>query len=187
MLKAQDELTSDLVSKTIKLRLVEEADAEFILSLRLDERYNQHLSRVSNDIDQQRTWIRNYKKDETNGKEYYFIIERHDHTPCGTVRVYDLRSDSFCWGSWILNTAKTRYAAIETALLVYKFGFEKLGYQKSHFEVLRENEKVIAFHTKFGAKKIGEDSENYYFNFHRSAYHEKSSEFHHLLTQAQSC
>lgn len=34
----------DLPSKTIRVRLIEEADATFVLGLRLDERYNRHLS-----------------------------------------------------------------------------------------------------------------------------------------------
>jgi hypothetical protein len=36
-----------LESKTIRIRYVEESDAEFILKLRLDERYNQFFSASS--------------------------------------------------------------------------------------------------------------------------------------------
>lgn len=153
-----------LESKSIRLRFVEESDAEFILKLRLDEKYNQFLSSVSADVQSQKNWIKDYKLDEEAGKQYYFIIELLDSTPCGTVRVYDLKEDSFCWGSWILNEDKTRYAALESAFLVYKFGFEKLGYKKSHFDVMKGNEKVISFHEKMGAKKIDEDADNFYFN-----------------------
>ncbi|MES3006291.1 MAG: GNAT family N-acetyltransferase [Pseudomonadota bacterium] len=153
----------NLESKTIRLRLVEETDASFILSLRLDDRYNQFLSKVSSDIESQKSWIRNYKIDEEEGNQFYFIIERLDGTPCGTVRVYDLKSDSFCWGSWILNEEKTKYAAIESALLVYEFGFRNLGFSKCHFDVMKENTKVISFHLKMGAEKNGEDDKNFYF------------------------
>lgn len=153
-----------LESKTIRLRLVEEADAEFILQLRLDEKYNQFLSSVSPDLQSQKDWIRKYKEDEEVKKQFYFIIERLDGTPCGTVRVYDLREKSFCWGSWILNEDKTRYAAIESALLVYKFGFEELGYKNCHFDVMKGNDRVISFHERFGAKRVDEDELNYYFN-----------------------
>lgn len=152
-----------LKSKTIRLRLVEESDAEFILKLRLDEKYNQFLSSVSPDLQSQKDWIKKYKNDEKIKKQFYFIIERLDNTPCGTVRVYDLKEDSFCWGSWILNEDKTQYAALESAFLVYKFGFEMLGYKKSHFDVMKENKKVISFHIKMGAKEIGADECNRYF------------------------
>lgn len=153
-----------LKSKTIQIRFVEESDAEFILKLRLDPKYNQFLSSVNSDVQSQKDWIKKYKNDEAAKKQFYFIIERNDATPCGTVRIYDLKEDSFCWGSWILNEDKTRYAALESALLVYQFGFNELGFEKSHFDVRKGNEKVISFHKKMGAQKTGEDDLNEYFN-----------------------
>ena len=159
----EDSGMNKLTSRTIRLRFVEESDAEFILKLRLDEKYNQFLSGVSPDLRSQKDWIRKYKIDEKAKKQFYFVIERLDGTPCGTVRVYDLKQDSFCWGSWILNENKTRFAALESAFLIYKFGFEELGYKKSHFDVMKGNEKVISFHTKMGAIPTGEDEQNYFF------------------------
>lgn len=152
-----------LESKTIKLRFVNEDDAGFILKLRLDNNYNQYLSSVSPDLQAQKDWIKKYKEKEKNGIEFYFIIERNDGIPCGTVRIYDRRKDSFCWGSWILNAEKTKFAAIESAFLVYEYGFNSLGYSKSHFDVMKGNEKVISFHEKMGAVQVGEDDTNYYF------------------------
>lgn len=152
-----------LISKTIRLRFINPSDAEFVLSLRLDNRYNQFLSTVTPDVDGQREWIKKYKLDESQKKQFYFIIERNDGTPCGTIRVYDLRNDSFCWGSWILNENKPRYAALESAFLIYEFGFNVLGFNKSHFDVMKGNEKVISFHKKMGAVEIGEDTDNYFF------------------------
>lgn len=152
-----------LTSKTVSMRLVEESDAEFILSLRTDDKYNKHLSAVSQDVDSQIQWIKNYKKDEIERSQFYFIIERNDGVRCGTVRIYDIRNDSFSWGSWILNEEKTRYAAIESAFLVYSFGFGELGFKKCHFEVRKGNEKVISFHEKMGALKTGETDMEYFF------------------------
>ena len=146
----------DLQSKTVKLRLIEEQDAEFVLKLRLDDRYNQFLSSVNPSVEAQKEWIKKYKNDESEGIQYYFIIERHDGVPCGTVRIYDLKDDSFCWGSWILNEDKTRYAALESAFLVYKFAFDHLKFKKSHFDVRKGNDRVISFHEKMGAARTGE-------------------------------
>jgi RimJ/RimL family protein N-acetyltransferase len=158
-----------LVSKTIKMRLIEVSDAEFVLNLRLDEKYNKFLSKVEPNLDAQISWIKNYKIDEKQNKQFYFIIENKEGLPCGSVRIYDIRNDSFCWGSWILNENKTKYAAIESALLVYEFGFKELGFNKSHFEVLKGNEKVINFHKKFGAISVSEDADNIYFEISSSA------------------
>ena len=158
-----------LKSKTVQLRLVEESDAEFIISLRTDEKYNKHLSAVTGDIDAQINWIRRYKEDEANKQQFYFIIERLDGVRCGTVRVYDFVGNSFCWGSWILNEDKTRYAAIESAFLVYQFAFDELGFQKCHFDVRKGNDRVISFHEKMGAARTGETELDYLFQITKEA------------------
>jgi RimJ/RimL family protein N-acetyltransferase len=152
-----------LKSKSIQFRPITVSDAEFVLSLRLDSRYNTFLSEVGADLDAQKKWISSYKKDEALGSQYYFIIERLDGVPCGTVRLYDFCGDSFCWGSWILNENKTQYAAIESAFLVYEFGFQELGFKRCHFDVMKDNQQVISFHEKLGAVKTGEDEHNFYF------------------------
>jgi RimJ/RimL family protein N-acetyltransferase len=158
-----------LEMKTVRLRLVEESDAEFILKLRTDKKYNKFLSPVTPDLEGQKQWIRRYKYDESEKKQFYFIIEKTDGTACGTVRVYDLKENSFCWGSWILNENKTKYAALESAFLVYRFGFNFLGYEKSHFDVRKENIRVIKFHEKMGAVKTGEDKKNFYFEISKES------------------
>ena len=152
-----------LKSKSIQFRLITEDDAEFVLSLRLNAKYNTFLSQVGPDLQSQKKWISSYKKDEKLGLQYYFIIERLDGTPCGTVRLYDFKDGSFCWGSWILNDEKTKYAALESAFLVYKFGFDELNYQSCHFDVMKGNQQVLSFHEKLGAHRTGEDENNFYF------------------------
>jgi RimJ/RimL family protein N-acetyltransferase len=147
---------------TIDLRLVELDDAAFILGLRLDERLNRHISATDADVESQVEWLRQYKEREREGREYYFIVEGKDGMPCGTVRLYDFRQDSFCWGSWIMlpgNAAK----AFESAVLAYQCGFENLGFAKSHFTVDKANSRVVAFHKRFGAKVVREDETVYYF------------------------
>ena len=167
----------DLKSKTIRFRLIEERDAEFVLSLRIDDKYNTYLSKVTPNLDAQRKWISEYKNDESKGVQYYFIIERNDGTPCGTVRLYDFKDDSFCWGSWILNENKTQYAALESAFLVYKFGFEQLNFKKSHFDVMKGNAQVIAFHKKLGAIETSNDDDHYYFEIEKESIESKKKRF----------
>lgn len=148
-----------LTYKTIYLRLVEPEDADFVISLRVDERYNRHLSHVDKDVEKQRRWIEAYKAREQSGLEFYFIVHRvSDSLPIGTVRVYDFIGgrDSFCWGSWILTHDKTRYAALECALLIYDFCFVQMGFKRCHMDIRKQNLKVIAFHKRFGVEIVGE-------------------------------
>ena len=146
----------------VDLRLVELDDAAFILSLRLDERLNRHISSTDDRLESQVEWLRRYKQREQAGMEYYFIVEGKDGRPYGTVRLYDFQADSFCWGSWIMlpgNPTK----AFESAMLAYQCGFENLGFAKSHFAVDKNNLRVVAFHKRFGAKVVREDDTNFYF------------------------
>ncbi|KAA6177388.1 GNAT family N-acetyltransferase [Pseudomonas marginalis] len=159
----------NLESKTVRLRLIEESDAGFVLKLRLDNNYNQFLSSVNPSVEAQRDWINKYKGEEQKGVQYYFIIERLDGVPCGTVRLYDFKGNSFCWGSWILNEDKSRYAALESAFLVYRFAFENLKFEKSHFDVRKGNDRVISFHEKMGAIKTGETELDFLFEITKEA------------------
>ncbi|MDO4694444.1 MAG: GNAT family N-acetyltransferase [Eikenella sp.] len=155
-----------LRAKTVHLTLVGEQDAAFICTLRGNEELNRYLSATECSVDAQKQWIRNYKTREKNQEEYYFIIRRNqDQLPIGTVRAYDFQKNppSFCWGSWILNEDKTQSAALESALLIYRFGFQELGFEQSHFDVRKGNQKVHSFHLKMGAEKIGEDADNIYY------------------------
>ena len=170
-----------LESKSIRLRLIETTDAEFVLNLRLDEKYNQFLSPVAPSLENQIKWIQSYKEKEVAGKEFYFIIERLDGVRCGTVRVYDIVGNQFTWGSWILNEDKTRYSSIESAMLVYKFAFVSKDFERSVFDVMKGNEKVISFHEKFGAKRTANDEVNVYFELSKEDYQSKLPYFESIL------
>jgi RimJ/RimL family protein N-acetyltransferase len=161
--------------KTISFRLATREDAEFIHSLRIDPHYNIHLSPVSDSITDQEKWLDDYKIRESRCEEYYFIILNNStNERMGTVRLYDFKNEksSFSWGSWILNASKTRYAAVESAMLVYQIGFKDLGFRACHFEVRKENLGVIQFHKRLGAEIIGEDEFNFYFNLIPDVYSE---------------
>ena len=154
----------ELRSKTIYFRLVEIADAKFILSLRTNEMLSQYLSYVDNDILKQEEWLINYKEREKNGSEHYYIIHRNsDSIPIGTVRIYDFigNRDSFCWGSWILNENKTRYASLESVTLIYDFAFLELGFKRCHMDIRKNNIKVLDFHKRIGVKIVDETDIDY--------------------------
>ena len=140
--------------KTLQFRDASVADAEFILALRTDADKSRHLSTVSGRLEDQRDWLRGY----ANGSgQAYFIIEDAQGKPLGTVRLYDAQDDSFCWGSWILADAAPAPAAIESALIVYAYAIDVLGFRAAHFQVNRGNERVRAFHERFGAVCVAED------------------------------
>lgn len=165
------------IAKHISFHLVDIHDAEFILKLRSDKQKNRHLSSAQCSIEAQKNWIIEYKKREHIKQEYYYIISNLDAEDLGVVRLYDFKKDSFCWGSWILKSGAASYAAIESALLVYEIAFNQLGFLQSHFDVRKENTKVVKFHQRFGASIIKEDPLNYYFVIEKSTYNLAKSKY----------
>jgi len=135
------------------------ADAEFILSLRTDAEKSRYLSTTANDLDAQRAWLTHYANSDGQA---YFIIESNGE-PIGTVRLYGAQGDSFCWGSWILKDGRPRQAAMESALMVYAYAIDHLGFKACHFDVRKGNEKVIKFHDRFGARIVAETELDYLF------------------------
>ncbi|MEN8134169.1 MAG: GNAT family N-acetyltransferase [Thermodesulfobacteriota bacterium] len=144
--------------KTLVFRNAEVTDTDFILSLRTDSNKSRYLSQTTPEFSQQVAWLTDYagKTDQA-----YFIIETKDSVPLGTIRLYDAHSDSFCWGSWILKDGAPRSAAIESALMVYSYAIDHLGFRAAHFDVRRGNENVWRFHERFGAERVGETTNDY--------------------------
>ena len=156
--------TFPLLGKHISLRLVELSDAAFIYALRSDKKAK-FLTQITGGISSQEEWIAAYKKREALGEEFYFIIESLEGQSLGTIRIYDFKQDSFCWGSWLIKDSAPAYVGIESALCIYGFAFNVLGFRQSHFDVRKSNIKVVAFHQRCKVKIAREDSINYYFIF----------------------
>jgi len=152
--------------KTLVLRNAVVTDASFILSLRTNPQKSRHLSKVSDDLNAQIAWLINYEERDT---EAYFIIEDVHGIPLGTVRIYDAQGDSFCWGSWILLESAPTSAAIESALIVYAYAVESLGFQSAHFQVQKANERVWRFHERFGAVRTAANEDQYEYKLSNAA------------------
>lgn len=153
--------------KKLYFREVVLADVEFILSLRTDPGKNRYLSPTTSDVSQQRAFIERYQQSLT---DYYFIICDWKARSLGTVRIYDIQGDSFCWGSWILSADAPTSSAIESALLLYDFAFYSLHYKSSHFDVRKDNLSVVDFHKRFGAFITQMDESNYFFKYPLDSY-----------------
>jgi RimJ/RimL family protein N-acetyltransferase len=159
-----------LCGKNINMRTVEINDAEFIYTMRQNEAKTKYLSKVNGNVESQKEWIANYKQREEDKKEFYFVIESKNEQKLGLARMYDFQNDSFCWGSWLIKEDAPKTTAIESALQIYEFGFYGLKFEKSHFDVRKGNDKVVAFHQRFGAKIVDEDELDYFFNFEKNDY-----------------
>lgn len=152
--------------KTLVFRDACVGDAAFIHGLRSDEHKSRHLSPVSPRLADQVAWLERYR-DSTD--QAYFIIQSASAEPLGTVRLYDAQGDSFCWGSWILKDQAPATAAIESALMVYAYAVDALGFRDAHFQVRRDNQRVWAFHERFGAVRTGQDTTEFRYTLDNAA------------------
>ena len=151
--------------KTLTFRDATLEDAGLILNLRTDEKKGRFLSATSGSIEVQQAWLRAYA---LSTEQAYFIIER-DGQAIGTVRLYDPRGNSFCWGSWIIADGQPASVAMESALMVYAYALDCLGYEQAHFDVRAANEKVWKFHERFGAKRVEESKIIYVYEITNNA------------------
>ncbi|MEM6440114.1 MAG: GNAT family N-acetyltransferase [Pseudomonadota bacterium] len=150
---------AEVRGSTLAFRTATPEDAEFVFALRRSPEKSRHLSPVSDRVEDQRRWLERYARSEGQA---YFMIE-HEGRRIGTVRLYDARSDSFCWGSWILIDDRPRQAAVESALMVYAYAVDHLGFARAHFGVRLGNEKVLRFHARMGARELRRDARDAFF------------------------
>lgn len=133
----------------LRVRLVREEDAEFILSLRNNPELNQYIHPTDNDVEKQRQWLREYKKREIDGLEYYFIYSMNDE-PFGLDRVYSINKEdnSYTWGSWIckpgISAAQLMLQYIVSSDIINNF----IGLEQCFYDVRKDNLKVLYFHRK---------------------------------------
>lgn len=143
----------NLIGKYVALREVTTDDAEFILSLRCDEKKSKYLHKTEYNVDNQINYINHYF---SIPDEWYFIILNKKGERIGTYRIYDVKGDSFCIGSWLMVDGVSFAECVESDYLIRMYGFDVLGFNKIHFDVRKENKKVIRYHKMMGARIVGE-------------------------------
>jgi len=147
------DLTYDgkMIGKFIYLRSVSEEDADFILKLRLDERLNKYLSRVDNDLEEEKRWIREHS---ILDNDFYFLIVRKDDEPLGTISLYDIKGSEGEFGRWV--SVGNPVENLESVLLLHDFGFYTLDLDLIYSKTVKENVRVLNFHRRFGAEILDE-------------------------------
>lgn len=146
-----------LSESIFQMRPINNNDAEFTLMLRNDSNLNHYLNKTSNKISDQIAWLENYYK---KNDDFYFVIERiKNKRQEGLIALYDIdfKNNTAEWGRWILRTESM--AAIESALMIYKFAFEELKLEKIYSRTVSLNKKIVSFHDSCGitSKKVLKD------------------------------
>lgn len=148
----------------LKVRLVNESDAEFILSLRTNPNRTKFMITLDNEIENQIRWIQEYKEREREGLDYYFIYSKYEGRPIGLNRIshVDFHTKTGKASSWIAIEG-LKYEPITMLLLGNEIVFNSIGLEMSWGEVHKNNNRVIKIFKLFGYKVV--DTETEYCNF----------------------
>lgn len=147
----------------LHVRLVCEEDAAFIVRLRTDERLGRYLHSTANDVEKQREWIREYKKREEEGTEYYFIFETASGNPLGVYRLYNISEQSFTTGSWIFIPEAPMGAAMIAFIIAREVVWKIVPDAVNLYDTKKGNTSVLQFTSTFAPKVIRETEDMYYF------------------------
>jgi RimJ/RimL family protein N-acetyltransferase len=129
---------------------VAESDAAYIVDLR--QRAGRYLNPAATSVEQQTAWLARYfARDD----DFYFVVEdRRRSRREGLVGLYDVRRPDGTaeWGRWVLEAFSN--AAVESALLVYRFAFDELQLEQIFCRTLVANGSVIGFHDSCGLMQM---------------------------------
>jgi hypothetical protein len=152
-------------------RLVDESDAEFIFRLRTDTLLSRFISRISDKVEDQEEWIKEYKKRELRGEEFYFIsFDSETLSRQGLNRIYSFHHDQFELGSWLYVPDTDISKSILGDICVRELAFNHLLFNTCTFEVRKENKSVIRYHQGFSPELTGEDSLNFYYKLSKTMF-----------------
>ena len=158
-------------------RLVTEDDVDFILKLRTNKELTKNIHSTDNDREAQIEWIRNYKKREAEGRDYYFIFFK-ECIPVALDRIYNIYSIYATPGSWIIDPQHSSFElALATSLINGYIMFHLLGVELSVYDVRKKNKQVVKFHKLMGAKIFTESDIDYFFYKNRKIYDESVEKY----------
>lgn len=156
-----------LRGRSVLLREATVTDASFIVGLRNHPVLSKFIHSTRPSVMEQEKWLSDYA---LRLDDYYFICEDAHGKPWGTVRVPTVHGHEFGVGSWVFIPDAPPGAAVQAMLLAFRFGFDRLGCDLAVFDVRRANEHVWRFHESCGARRTGEDAENFYYSLDEAAF-----------------
>lgn|SRR5574344_217253 len=156
----------------LHVRLVNENDAEFILSLRTDPILTKYLHETENNLTKQLEWIRAYKKREEVGLDYYFIYSYENHN-IGVNRIYNITNNTATAGSWVCKKGLDIEQVVPSLLILRNIIFDVLEKEKDLFQVSKGNNHVLKLHKMMGATIIMENEEEYLLELKKDVYRSK--------------
>lgn len=131
------------------LRPVQMDDAELIVALRTDPELGRYLHGTSPRVADQIAWFDSYER--RPGDYYFMIVDQTLGEAVGTIGLYDVHEGAGEWGRWLIRRGSL--AAVESAALIYRVGFEQLRLDRLYCRTVADNLQVVSFHDSMGAAR----------------------------------
>ncbi len=139
---------------TVRLRAVEESDAEITHMMRSDPQKTQYIHRSTGTVSDQLAYIRKQRK---LPGDYLFIVEDLTGKPIGMKGVYNYnKNEKTCetgrfigYGSQVQN--------IEALKLSFDFAFDVLKVEKIYMAALENNSVMLGIQKRFGVEFTGKE------------------------------
>lgn len=153
----------------LKVRLVNQDDASFILSLRANQNRTKYMMTLDDNIENQRMWIQEYKKREKEGLDYYFIYCDAEGKRIGVNRAsnVDFNAKTSKSSSWIA-VEGLKYEPLKMLIIGNEIIFNSIGIETSWGEVQKNNSRAIKIFKLFGYKLNDIGTEYYDFSLSKS-------------------
>lgn len=153
----------------LKVRLINESDADFILSLRANPNRTKHMITLDNNLESQKKWIHEYKKREKEGLDYYFIYSNAEGNPIGVNRAsnIDIHTKTSKSSSWI-TIEGLKSEPLKMLIMGNEIIFNLIGVETSWGEVQKNNNRAIKIFKLFGYKLNNTKTEYYDFSLSKS-------------------
>ena len=144
---------------TIRLRAVEPGDAETFFAWNHDTDMSRHLDFVwpPGSLERQRRWAEKTATQEPANDNYFLVIEAPDGQLAGSIDTHhcDRRTGTFRYGIAVRQEYQRRGYACEAILLVLRYFFDELRYQKVTVDVYSNNPASIGLHEGLGFQLEG--------------------------------
>ena len=147
----------------LHVRFVNEDDSEFIVLLRTDSQRGQFISPTDASVENQREWIRDYKKRERQGMDYYFMFESSNGDRLGVSRIYEIKKETFQTGSWVFKKDAPFGAAMLGDIICHEIAFDLFPDAVNLHDIKKANLPVNKYADNFNPTLIFETELTRYF------------------------
>jgi RimJ/RimL family protein N-acetyltransferase len=143
----------------IRLRGIEPTDAETFYNWNLDSERARHLDFVwpPSSLASVQEWADGLSRRKLENDTFHWVIENENGEAVGSISTHDCNphSGTFSYGLDIAPEHRRKGYASEAILLLLKYYFEELRYQKVTVSVHSNNQASIKLHESLGFKLEG--------------------------------